>query len=47
MGFAAKKEAQNAAVVADYQRDIKLKVYKCGKCALWHLSSKWGDGNDD
>jgi hypothetical protein len=41
MAFDTKKEAENAAVVAEYQRGSKLKVYKCRLCKLWHLSSDY------
>ena len=47
MSFDQKSEAENAARVAKYQRGSKLKVYKCRQCQLWHLSSSYGDNNDD
>ncbi len=43
MTFDTKKEAENTAVVAEYQRGSKLKVYSCNKCGLWHLSSRYND----
>jgi len=46
MGFDTKKEASKAVTVVKYQRDVKLKVYKCNKCELWHLSSKYGDDDE-
>ena len=36
--FNSKAEAQNQARVLRWQRDIKLKVYQCRDCDLWHLS---------
>lgn len=39
MSFDSKSEAENSAVVAEYQRGSKLKVYKCKDCQLWHLST--------
>jgi hypothetical protein len=39
LAFDTKKEAQNAALVADYQHGTKFKVYKCQHCGLWHLAS--------
>ena len=47
MTFDTKKEAEKTAVVAEFQRDTKLKVYKCKSCNLWHLSSNFGDRYDD
>jgi len=47
MVFDTKKEAQNTASVAEFQRDSKLTVYKCSICHLWHLSSKFGGYNDN
>jgi hypothetical protein len=41
MAFDTKTEAENAAIVAEYQRGSKLKVYKCKACQLWHLSSDY------
>jgi len=43
MGFNSRKEAQNTAVVAEHQHGSKLKVYKCNKCELWHLSTKYDE----
>lgn len=37
--FETKREAQTAATVAHYQRGVRLKVYRCKFCGLWHLSS--------
>ncbi len=39
--FDTKLEAENAAIVAEFQRGSKLKVYKCRDCSLWHLSSNY------
>ena len=47
MSFDNKKSAQNAAVVAAHQRGARLKAYMCQQCSLWHLSSNYGDNNDD
>jgi hypothetical protein len=41
MVFDTKAEAESAAVVAEYQRGTKLKVYRCRDCHLWHLSSDY------
>ncbi len=41
LAFDSKKQAQDAANVAAFQRGAKLKVYKCKHCALWHLSSDY------
>lgn len=41
MAFDSKKEAENSAVVTEFQRGTKLKVYKCRECNLWHLSSDY------
>jgi hypothetical protein len=41
MAFDTKKEAENAAIVAEFQRGSKLKIYKCRNCNLWHLSSDY------
>lgn len=43
LAFDTKKQAQDAANVAAFQRGTKLKVYKCRHCELWHLSSKYED----
>ena len=37
--FDTKKEAETSAIVADWQRGVELKAYKCRPCHLWHLSS--------
>lgn len=37
--FDTKKQAQAAAIVADYQHGTKLKVYMCRFCHLWHMAS--------
>jgi hypothetical protein len=37
--FDTKVAAQAAATVAQYQRGVNLKVYRCKYCSLWHLSS--------
>jgi hypothetical protein len=39
LAFDARKQAQAAATVANYQHGVKLKVYHCQHCQLWHLSS--------
>jgi hypothetical protein len=41
--FDTQKEADTAANVAEYQRGIKLKSYRCRYCGLWHLSSQSSD----
>lgn len=41
MSFNTKQEAETAAVVAKHQRGSELKVYRCSKCDLWHLSSDY------
>ncbi len=38
--FDTQAQANAAALVADHQRNIKLKSYKCKYCGLWHLASK-------
>jgi len=43
MGFDTKEEASKAVTIVKYQRDVKLKVYKCNKCELWHLTTKYED----
>jgi len=40
LAFDTKKEAQAAATTVEWQRDIKLKPYKCRHCGLWHLTSQ-------
>jgi len=37
--FDTKTSAQAAATVALFQRGVRLKVYCCKYCGLWHLSS--------
>jgi hypothetical protein len=39
LAFDTQKQAQAAAVVAEYQHGTKLKTYRCKHCGLWHLSS--------
>ncbi len=39
LAFDTKKQADAAAVVAELQRNVKLKSYKCNHCSLWHLAS--------
>jgi len=39
ISFRTKEEAKAGAVVAKWQHDVKLKVYLCKYCDLWHLSS--------
>ncbi|CAN5452207.1 hypothetical protein BH10PAT3_BH10PAT3_5830 [soil metagenome] len=39
LAFDTKKQADAAAVVANYQHDTKLGTYKCHYCGLWHLKS--------
>jgi hypothetical protein len=39
MAFDTEAQADAAAVVAYHQRSIKLSVYQCHECGLWHLSS--------
>jgi hypothetical protein len=39
LAFDTQKQANTAAVVAELQRNVKLKSYKCRYCALWHLAS--------
>ena len=43
MSFDSKKQADDAARVAEYQRGSKLHAYKCSTCDLWHLSSRRAD----
>lgn len=47
MSFDSKIEAENTASVTEYQRGIKLRVYKCLQCQLWHMASNYGDNYDD
>ncbi|MGI9027813.1 MAG: hypothetical protein ACR2FM_03150 [Candidatus Saccharimonadales bacterium] len=37
--FASSKEATASATVAEHQRGIKLKAYRCRHCDWWHLAS--------
>jgi hypothetical protein len=39
LAFDTQKQARAAAVVAHYQHGVKLSVYRCRYCDLWHLSS--------
>ena len=39
ISFDTKEQAETAATVAAYQHGIKLKVYLCKNCSLWHLSN--------
>ncbi len=39
LAFDTKKQAEAAATVADYQRDVQLAPYKCQYCSLWHLKT--------
>ena len=39
LAFDTKKEADAAAVVADFQHDAKVASYLCQHCSLWHLKS--------
>ncbi len=39
LAFDSKKEAQDQARIIKWQRDTKLRAYKCRHCSLWHLSS--------
>ncbi len=39
LAFDSEKEALDQARVIKWQRDVKLKAYKCRYCQLWHLSS--------
>jgi hypothetical protein len=41
--FDTKQQADVAANVAQYQRGLSLKAYKCRYCGLWHLSSQPND----
>jgi hypothetical protein len=38
--FDSKTAADTAANVAQFQRGIALKAYRCRHCGLWHLSSQ-------
>lgn len=39
LAFDTKKQAEAAAVVANYQHGAELHVYVCRHCGLWHLAS--------
>lgn len=39
--FDSKKQADTAALQAQWERDVKLKSYKCKDCKLWHLASDY------
>lgn len=39
IAFDTVKQANTAALVADYQHGIPLKPYLCKYCGLWHLTS--------
>jgi hypothetical protein len=39
IAFDTSKQAQAAALVANYQHGSELSVYLCSHCSLWHLSS--------
>jgi hypothetical protein len=39
LAFDTQKQASAAANVAEYQRGVVLKVYRCRHCQLWHMSS--------
>jgi len=39
LAFDTQKQAEAAAVVAEYQHGTKLHVYVCRYCNLWHLAS--------
>lgn len=41
LAFDTKKAASASAVVANYQHGVKLKVYLCKHCNLWHLASDY------
>ncbi len=47
LAFETIKEAVTAATVAEHQRGTKLKPYKCTKCELWHLTSRYKNEDDD
>lgn len=40
IAFDTLKQAQTAAVVAEYQHGSSLAPYCCKYCALWHLASR-------
>jgi hypothetical protein len=39
LAFDYRKQAEAAAVVADYQHGTLLRPYRCQYCDLWHLTS--------
>lgn len=39
LSFESTEAAEGAAVYATHRHGIKLKVYKCKFCDLWHLAS--------
>lgn len=39
MSFDTQKEAESAALAAEWQHGGRLKAYRCKHCGLWHLSS--------
>ena len=39
LSFDTKKEAEAAALTADWQHGTVLKAYQCQHCDLWHLAS--------
>jgi hypothetical protein len=39
--FDNKTQAQAAATTLAFQKGVKLKVYKCRHCSLWHLASDY------
>lgn len=39
MSFDTKKQAEGAALAADWQYGSSLKAYKCSHCKLWHLAT--------
>lgn len=41
LAFDTKKQAEAAALTAQYQHGSRLKVYMCTYCDLWHLSSDY------
>jgi len=43
LAFDTKKEAQTAALVADFQHGAKVKAYMCRYCSLWHLATHYSD----
>ncbi len=39
LAFDTQPKAQAEATKIEWQRGIKLKVYQCSYCSLWHLST--------